>query len=206
MSTQEAIALQRKLSQLVRCVDDPLFKPRFLCGLDAAYDGNTAFVAAAVWDLKAEKIVEIIQARDNVSTDYIPGFLAFREGPLLVRIAAKLQTSPEVFLIDGQGIAHPRRFGLACHIGLALDKSTIGVAKSLLYGRLDGDRMVDPYGVIIGRILNTAGGKKYYVSVGNRISLDTAFGLVQSCIVEEAPSPLRRAHLDSVLLKRSTSS
>src|SRR4029077_11072802 len=118
--------------------------------------GDTAFVAAAVWDTANRKIVETVAMVNSAPTKYVSGFLGFREGPLLVRVAEKLRVRPDVFLIDGQGVAHPRKFGLACHVGLALDKTTIGVAKSRLYGRSDQGNILDPEGEMIGRIL-TAG-------------------------------------------------
>src|SRR5207245_2200508 len=154
-------------------IDDPGFKPRYLCGMDAAYEGDTAFVSASVWDAVNKEIAETVTIVNAVSNKYVPGFLGFREGPLLVKIAEKIRQKPDVFLIDGQGVAHPRRFGLACHVGLALDRPTIGVAKSRLYGKSDDSKILDPEGEVIGRIL-TAQNRKFYVSVGHRISLETA--------------------------------
>jgi deoxyribonuclease V len=172
--------------------------------MDVSYDGDTAFAAAAVWDAANKKMVETATTVNSVLTRYIPGFLGFREGPLLVRVAEKLQVGPDVFLIDGQGVAHPRKFGLACHVGLALDKPTIGVAKSRLYGRSDQGKILDPVGEMIGRII-TAGNRKFYVSVGHRISLQTASDLVQKSIVNGHPSPLRQAHLESIRAKQGGS-
>jgi deoxyribonuclease V len=168
--------------------------------MDAAYEGDTAFVAASVWDVAHMKIIETATIVDRVSTKYVPGFLGFREGPLLVGIAEKVRQKPDVFLIDGQGVAHPRRFGLACHVGLALDRPTIGVAKSRLYGKSDGGKILDPEGMVIGRIL-TARNRKFYVSVGHRISLQTGSDLVEKSIVDGHPSPLRQAHLESLRAK-----
>lgn len=193
--------MQRKLSTRIKSTDDPGFEPRYLCGVDAAYDRNTAFVVAAIWDKLSRRIVETTSAVDEVSTSYVPGFLGFREGPLLVRIAERLRTTPDVFLIDGQGYAHPRKFGLACHVGLVMDKPTIGVAKSRLYGKPQNSNIVDPEDKVIGRIL-AAGHRKFYVSVGHRISLKTASDLVEECIVNGHPSPLREAHLGSIRAKR----
>src|SRR5256712_10702783 len=150
--------------------------------MDAAYEGDTAFVAASVWDATNMEIIETATTVDGVSTKYVPGFLGFREGPLLVRIAEKIRQKPDVFLIDGQGVAHPRRFGLACHVGLALERPTIGVAKSRLYGKTDDGKILDPEGVEIGRIVTTHG-RKFYVSVGNRISLGTASNVVEKSII-----------------------
>ncbi len=201
VDADHAVSLQRDLSTRVKRIDDRDFEPRFLCGMDVAYHGDTAFAAAAVWDATNTKIVETATTVNSVLTRYVPGFLGFREGPLLVRVAEKLRVRPDVFLIDGQGVAHPRKFGLACHVGLALDKPTIGVAKSRLYGRSDQGKILDPGGEIIGRIL-TAGNRKFYVSVGHRISLETASDLVEKSIVKGHPSPLRQAHLESIRAKQ----
>jgi deoxyribonuclease V len=201
VDTDQAASLQRDLSIRVRSIDDPNFEPRFLCGIDVAYDGDTAFVAAAIFDVANAEIIETATVVDSVSTKYVPAFLGFREGPLLVRIAEKMRTRPDVFLIDGQGVAHPRKFGLACHVGLALDKPTIGVAKSRLYGRSHDSKILDTKGEVIGRIL-TAGNRKFYVSIGHRISLKTASDLVEKSIVNGHPSPLRQAHLESIRAKQ----
>jgi deoxyribonuclease V len=201
VDTYHAVSLQRDLSSRVKRIDDHDFEPRFLCGMDVAYDGDTAFAAAAVWDAANKKMVETATMVNSVLTRYVPGFLGFREGPLSVRVAEKLRVRPDVFLIDGQGVAHPRKFGLACHVGLALDKPTIGVAKSRLYGRSDHGKILDPEGEMIGRIL-TAGNRKFYVSVGHRISLQTASDLVEKSIVNGHPAPLRQAHLESIRAKK----
>lgn len=204
VDTEKATALQRKLSAEVIRADDPGFNARFVCGLDVAYEGRAAYVAAAVWDASLKAIVETEQVVDETATEYLPGFLAFREGPMLLRIVSRIQNKPDVFLIDGQGVAHPRGFGLGSHVGLALDKPTVGVAKSRLYGRVEGDFITGANHKVIGRILVSDSGRRFYVSVGHRISLDTAIRTVENCMMDGFPAPLRRAHLDSILLKRRT--
>lgn len=201
VDTDQAISLQRDLSKRVQSIDDPNFEPRYLCGVDAAYEGDTAFVAASVWDVVKMAMIETTTLIDDVSTKYVPGFLGFREGPLVLKVAERIRQRPDVFLIDGQGVAHPRKFGLACHVGLALNRPTIGVAKSRLYGRSEDGKILDPKGDLIGRIL-TARNRNFYVSVGHRISLETATNLVETSIVNGHPSPLRQAHLASVRAKR----
>ena len=196
-----AIALQRELSSDVIRSDDLGFNPRFVCGMDVAYKGRTAYVAAAVWDARLKTIVETQQLVDKTATDYVPGFLAFREGPMLLRAVSRISNTLDAFLIDGQGIAHPRGFGLASHVGLAFDRPTIGVAKSRLYGRVEGDYLIGANDAVIGRILKSETRKKYYVSIGHRVSLETAIKTVQNSMVDGFPAPLRRAHLDSIFLK-----
>jgi deoxyribonuclease V len=199
----QAISLQRDMASRVVPLDDSGFKPRLMCGMDVAYDGDVAFVAAVVWDSEQRKLVEKAGVKDKAQTKYVSGFLGFREGPLLVRIARKLRSTPDLFLVDGQGVAHPRRFGLASHFGLAIEKPTVGIAKSLLYGKNQNELIVDPEGHGIGRIMTANNGRKFYVSVGHRISLETASRLAEGCMVDDHPWPLREAHLDSVRMKRS---
>ena len=169
--------------------------------MDVAYDDEQAFVTAVVWDLEHDHVAERVSCIDHTSVPYIPGLLGFREGPLLLKIAQKLHLRPDVFMIDGQGVAHPRRCGLACQFGLATGKPTIGIAKSLLYGKPDEGMIVDPEGHDIGKIISTSRGKKFFVSVGHRISLGTASQVVENCLRDGHPAPLRQAHLDSVELK-----
>jgi len=204
VDADHAASLQRDLSKRVKSIDDVNFEPRYLCGMDAAYEGGTAFVAASVWDATNMEIIETVTVVDGVTTKYVPGFLGFREGPLLVNIAERIRQKPDVFLVDGQGVAHPRRFGLACHVGLVLDRPTIGVAKSRLYGTSNDNKILDPEGMVIGRILTTRN-RKFYVSVGNRISLETASNVVEKSIVNGHPSPLRQAHLESIRAKQGGS-
>lgn len=199
---EHAISLQRENASRVICIDDPDFNPRLICGLDVSYDNDTAYAAAVVWDIKQRIIVEKLAMSDRVLVRYFPGLLGFREGPILARISEELQTKADVFFVDGQGVAHPRRLGLACQFGLAIDRPTVGVAKSPLYGRVENEMIVDPAGHRIGTVIVSGSGKKFYVSVGHRISLDTASRLVSESIIDGQPVPLKQAHLESELSKR----
>jgi deoxyribonuclease V len=131
-----ARARQREFSLRVVDRTPSGFSPRRVCGLDAAYRGGFGVGVAAVWDLEASCMAETRSVVLRVPVDYAPGLLGFREGPLVVAAAKMLRGSADVFLADGHGVAHPDRFGLACHVGLALDKPTVGVAKSILHGHL----------------------------------------------------------------------
>lgn len=194
------------MSKRVVCADDPSFQPRFLCGIDVAYNGDNAYAAAIVWDSNEKVFVDKALRVDRAAVPYLPGLLGFREGPILLRVSQQLRARPDVFLVDGQGVAHPRRFGLACQFGIALGKTTIGVAKSRLYGKVERDLILDPEGEEIGRIVSDRQAKKFFVSVGHRISLSTASRMVQSCMVDGHPAPLRQAHLEAEMLKRSQAS
>ncbi len=205
VSRDQAIVLQRELASRVIHIDDSGLKPSLLCGMDVSYDGEDATVAAAVWHVKRREFVERIHLKQRVLIGYFPGLLGFREGPLSVSVARRLRSKPDVFLVDGHGAAHPRRFGLACHFGVAVNRPTVGVAKSQLYGKINDNEIVNPEGEIIGHLIVNPNGKKFYVSVGHRISLDTASRLVKDSFVEGHPAPLRQAHLDSIQLKEDSS-
>lgn len=201
----QAADMQQRLSSLVKAVNEPGFNPTLICGLDAAYANDSAVAVAAVWDLSTRRVVEIANFRDETTVDYRPGFFGFREGRLLVGVVAQLDSNPDVLLVDGHGIAHPRRFGLACHVGLALDRATIGVAKSHLYGTIEGETLVDTdRTIIIGRVMKRKSGKPYYVSVGHKISLNKAVELIQRCADSNYPVPLRIAHSEALWLSRKT--
>lgn len=196
-----AATAQNRLSLRVLEESPQGFAPRLLCGLDAAYADDIGVGVAAVWDLQNSSTVEVTSERGRVDVDYIPGLLGFREGPLIVAAAHKLRTNPDVFLVDGHGRAHPRRFGLACHVGLALDRPTIGVAKSRLFGVVKDDELRGAKDILLATILKK-GRSLFYVSVGHRIGLEDAFDVVKSCSRAGHVAPLRIAHLAAVELQR----
>jgi len=134
----EARALQSRLASRVRFVAARR-RPRLVAGLDCALgrDGRHVLAAVVVLEMGSWEIVETADACEPAVFPYIPGLLSFREAPACLAAVEKLTTTPDLFLIDGQGIAHPRRFGLAAHLGLFLDKPAIGCAKSRLVGRFD---------------------------------------------------------------------
>lgn len=200
---ESATAKQQQLSLLIREESPSGFRPRLLCGLDAAYKEDWGVGVAAVWDLQESSLVEASHAVMGISVDYNPGLLAFREGPLVVAAAEKLRSGPDMFLVDGHGRAHPRRFGLACHVGLALNKPTVGVAKSNLYGWVRKGKIVDPDGTLLGRVLESGRNRAFFVSVGHKVSLADAFDAVRSSLVESYPAPLRTAHLEALRLRRN---
>lgn len=183
----EAIAEQDRLRPLVRtegAEPDPL---RWIAGLDVAYAVDESCVAGAVTVLDAAslQVVETVTVLRPVDFPYVPGLLAFREIPALMDALGKLTHVPDLLVCDGYGRAHPRRFGLACHLGVLTDVPTFGVAKTAFIGTFDepgparGDRsdLVDG-GEVIGRVLRTQPKiKPVFVSVGHRISLDVATDL-----------------------------
>ncbi len=191
LSIKEAIQVQSELSKLV-VSEDKLKKPiRSIAGVDASYDKreNICSAAVVVISLPSLEIVECVKSCVKVKFPYIPGLLSFREAPAIVEALSRIKNSPDIILCDGQGIAHPRRFGIACHIGLITDLPTVGVAKSLLIG--DCDEPCDERGSftylrhkdeIIGAALRTRVGiKPIYVSIGHKISLQTAIRVTLEC-------------------------
>lgn len=204
LTPAEAIALQQQLRQRVERVDR-LPEIRHVAGVDVGFEQGGAVTRAAVAVLAFPelRLVETALARRPTQFPYVPGLLSFRELPAVLDALAGLKTPPDVILCDGQGIAHPRRFGIACHLGVLLDLPTIGVGKTRLIGRHaePGDvkgawvPLIDG-GETIGAVLRTrAGVKPVYVSSGHRISLETAIRLTLACVTRyRLPETTRQAH------------
>ena len=198
-SISKAHKAQTCLSKKIIPEDKLPEKISFIAGVDVAYAGELAIGAVAVLNYDSLEIVESQTATCKVKLPYIPTLLSFREIPPAVACIKRLKVQPDVFLADGQGIAHPYRCGFASHLGLALKKSTIGVAKSRLIGEpaeKTGGVFLVQNSQIIGSVLTTrAGSKPVYVSVGNLISLETAIKIVKHCVrTDRIPEPLRQAH------------
>jgi deoxyribonuclease V len=138
LSCKEAIGVQRQLASQVRFTAINK-KPKIIAGLDCAFskDGKRIFASAVVIDLSYFSITETATAIRKVDFPYIPGLLSFREAPACIDAIEKLKSTPDCLIVDGQGIAHPRRLGIASHIGLLIDKPTIGCAKSRLIGTFE---------------------------------------------------------------------
>lgn len=200
----EARAIQESLRGKV-LVRDRLGKIRAVAGIDVGFEkhGTITRAAVVVLDFPGLAPLEQAVARQPTRFPYVPGYLSFREVPAVMAAMKKLHIRPDLILCDGQGLAHPRRFGLACHLGLLLDIPSIGVAKSRLIGTHDevpeqkgGWTALEDDGEIIGAVLRTrAGVKPVYVSVGHRISLATAIDYVMRCTTRyRLPETTRHAH------------
>ena len=196
--------MQRRLRDRVRM--EPLaVDPRRVAGIDVHFERgrNRAWGAACVVELPSLQILEWAVAAARVDVPYQPGFLSFRELPAVAAVLAELGRDPDLLLLDGHGIAHPRRFGLACHAGVEFDLPSIGCAKSRLCGRFDPPSpaklaqadLIDG-GEVIGRVLRSrAGVRPVFVSVGHRITLCQAVANVIGCLDGyRIPLPLRMAH------------
>ncbi|MFF5171635.1 endonuclease V [Micromonospora sp. NPDC000089] len=180
----EAVAVQDRLRPLVDLVGPGPRRPATVAGLDVAYAAGGDLLAAAVTVLDGATLAVVDRAVEvgRPAFDYVPGLFAFRELPALVAALRRLTTPPELLVCDGHGLAHPRRFGLACHLGVVTGLPTIGVGKTPLVGewtapgsrRGDGSPLVHR-GEVVGRVLRTRDGvKPVFVSVGHRMSLDNA--------------------------------
>ena len=178
-------------------------------GCDASYFRGTTFAAASLVDYEKLEPLTIKWLKERTRFPYIPGLLAFREAPSVLRAIRSLRAQSYICLVDAHGLAHPRRFGLACFVGLALDRPTIGVAKSLLYGRVHDERVFDKEERQIAQILSLPGSRKViYVSVGHKISLKDAVKIVRHCLTQRGPVPISLAHEEVTkqkwLLKKSS--
>lgn len=200
----EAIAVQNTLRRRV-VAEDRLGVVRYVAGLDVGPAGEGALVRAAVAVLSFPdlKTADQVVARRPASFPYIPGLLSFREIPALLDALAKLGVTPDLLLCDGQGLAHPRRFGLACHLGVLTGIPSIGVAKSLLVGEhaplppaRGAWRPLVHKGEVVGAALRTrAGVAPVYVSIGHKLSLATAIDYVLACAPKyRLPETTRAAH------------
>jgi deoxyribonuclease V len=201
----EARAVQQALRGRVIAEGDlpPL---RRIAGVDVHYAPRLglAWAAVAVLDAASLDLVESALASVPVSFPYIPGYLSFRETPAVLAALPLLSERPDLLMVDGQGLAHPRRFGIACHIGLLVDIPTIGVAKSRLVGAYEepapergGASPLTVRGQRIGTVLRTRDGvNPLFVSVGHRIGLEAATDLVLATTRgRRLPEPTRIADL-----------
>jgi deoxyribonuclease V len=204
VSVQEAMEIQEHLRGEVVTADDmdPIGR---VAGIDVGFEEGGGITRAAVVVLSFPDLdfCEQSVARLPTMFPYVPGLLSFRETPAALAALVNLRRAPDLLLCDGQGLAHPRRFGLACHIGVLCDIPTIGVAKTRLQGshepvpltRGAWEPLVDA-GEVIGAVLRTRTGvKPVYVSIGHKVSLPTAIDFVLQCAPRyRLPEPARRAH------------
>jgi len=185
-----------------------------VAGFDVAYLDDEAIAAAVTMDYDSLRVVEEKTIKGKVSFPYIPTFLGFREGPLLIRLAKDLKSMPDVLMINAQGIAHPLFCGCASHVGVSINKPTIGVTGSKLCGEYEssfekvGDTAPLKYqGRTVGAALLSKGGcKPIFISVGHMISLETSIEIVKHFVTgHKFPEPLRLAHQLANKIRREAS-
>lgn len=208
----QARALQHILKNKVRV--KPLTKqPRFVAGLDAAFTGDRVIGAACLFRYPDLTLIEETYAERKAEFPYVPGFLSFREGPVLIAVMDILPIKPDLILVDGQGIAHPLGLGLASHMGLLLNLPSIGCAKSRLVGEYEEPGLqrgswspLFYHNRMVGAVMRTRENvKPLFISPGHRIDLKDSIGVVMTCVSRyRIPEPLRRADFLSKKMKRAS--
>ena len=192
MTYADAIRLQKNIAKKVVSAKDGFGEISRICGVDIAYSGSNssaAYCSAVIMDRNMQQLVESVDVQTIVKYPYVPGLLMLREAEPIFYTLKLLKNTYDLLLIDGHGLLHPRKCGLACYIGVTLNKPTIGVAKSRLCGTVRPDGFVELDGEILGYAIS----KKLYISVGHRITLKTAIALVRELGIE----PLRLADINS---------
>lgn len=206
MTEQEAINIQQELKQQVILSDQLPATITLIAGVDVEYDKDSETIAGAfvLLDYNTLEVVEVATHCMEATFPYIPGLFSFREMPVLLKAWEKLTRKPDIIICDGQGRAHPRRFGLACHMGVILDKPTLGCGKTRLFGQFEppaeergaiSPLLAEDDGEHIGNALRTQQGiNPVFVSSGHKLSLETATSLVLKMTVDyRLPETTRKA-------------
>ncbi|MCS7145848.1 MAG: endonuclease V [Nitrososphaerota archaeon] len=190
------IRLQLTLSPLIKVSPLDVSRVETLCGLDVSYSGEEGVAAAVLWSRVERRVVESAAFRGAVLTPYVPGLLYVREAPLMLAAIRRLSRVPDLLLIDGHGLAHPRRAGLASIVGLLADTPSIGVAKSMLYGEARLEEGVECIVVgdeRVGVVFRDDRGRRFYVSLGHRVDFGSVLRIIGQ-LGSDLLSPLREAH------------
>jgi deoxyribonuclease V len=208
----EAAAIQRALRERV-VLEGDLSGVRYLAALDASHPTRFSKVqgpsvaAAVLWDRVEGRVVEVATAGvpEAELFPYVPGFLSFREAPSYLAALGRLSRAPEMLLVDGMGVAHPRAFGIASHLGVHLDLPSIGVGKTLLYGRPEAElpqeagstvRLIGREGPVGWLLRSRSGVQPLVVSPGHRVGMEESLEFVRSLLGKtRLPEPLRQAHI-----------
>jgi deoxyribonuclease V len=212
VTPKEAIEIQQRLRSMVSVagLDE---EPHLVAGCDISFDKGSDVIYTGIVVLELPVLIEVGRSTTiaQVKFPYIPGLLSFRESPALLEAWEKLEVQPDLVMIDGQGYAHPRRFGIASHFGVLIDLPTVGCAKTVLVGKYEEpDAKAGSYSPLIdreeliGAALRTQDGvNPVFVSVGHRINLESAIEVVMRCTKEyRIPEPTRQAHLLVNALRR----
>jgi len=201
----EAVKVQRDLSSRI-ILEPPKIEPKLVAGADVSYSkgSDLFFSGVVVLEISQMNVIEEVTAQGKVDFPYIPGLLSFRESPILIKAFENLKNIPDVVILDGQGVAHPRGLGIASHIGLILDTPTIGCAKNILVGRYEepgieaGEHTPIIFnGKTVGAVLRTKRNvSPVFVSPGHKMDIQTAIDIVmKTCRGYRIPEPTRQAHL-----------
>lgn len=204
VAASEAKQIQRELASQVSTKNE-VQQVHLVGGVDLAAGNRytTARGAVVVLQYPEMLLVEQSVVERRLDFPYVPGLLSFRESPVIIEACERLSATPDLFLVDGQGFAHPRRFGFACHLGLLLDTPTIGCAKSILCGEHDeiaqeagsSANLIDREEIIGAAVRTRAGVKPVYVSIGHKVDLEASVDWVIACCRGyRLPEPIRLAH------------
>ncbi len=213
VSIQDAFQIQKELTRKLLFEDDT-DDPALIAGVDVAFSRarDLLYAAIVVFDAETMQPVEVASAAQQPVFPYVPGLLTFREGPVVLQAYEKLKLEPDLVMFDGQGIAHPRGLGLAAHMGVILDKPSIGCAKSRLVGEFKEPkqkrgamRTLSLHRKKVGVVLRTRDNTKpLFVSPGHRITIETAVKRVlEAGRGYRLPEPTRLAHYEAARAKRA---
>lgn len=212
VTPREAARIQLRIRERLE-LTDRLPRIRCVAGADLAYDAkyNRAIAGVVIYHYPEMEEIERVWAESPITFPYVPGLLSFREIPALLKVFARVRNVPDLIFYDGHGYAHPRRFGIACHLGVLLDRPTVGCAKSLLVGthgnlpeRAGSRTLLRDGDEILGAVLRTRDGvNPIYVTQGHRISLVRAVKFVSSVLDGyRVPRPTRDADRFVAAVKR----
>lgn len=201
MDFEQLLDEQRRLSSKI-ILDDQFSSIDYVAGVDSSYLDNKIITAAVLVDYKSKKVLKREHVIDKIDFPYIPGFLFYREGKNTLKAIDKLSPRPNIILIDGGGINHPRKIGLASHIGVILEKPTIGVTKKMFYGScIDPTEVGESNPIILDdMVIGYAYKPKkqanpIYITPGNLISVNSAFEVTKNLIYKyKLPIPIQEAH------------
>jgi len=204
ISNSETILLQKKLALKVITKNILPKKIKQICGVDVSYRNDFAYCSAVILDKNNMSVIESKNSKLKSTAKYITGLFMLKESKPILHTLKKLEKSFDILLVDGNGQLHPRQCGLACYIGLKIDKPVIGVAKSLLCGKIRPDSNVEYQGKVLGYEIKQ-NKKKIYVSVGHKINLKTAVKIIKELTVNGNwyPEPLRIADFNSKHIAKS---
>jgi deoxyribonuclease V len=213
VTPRQAIAIQKRLAGCI-ATDGPGQPVHTVAGIDAAFtnDARSCIAGIVVWDMAARSVLEEVWALRPLRFPYVPGLLTFREAPAILAALRKLRHVPDALMCDGHGLAHPRRFGIACHVGYLTGIPSVGCGKSRLIGgdvtpgrrRGSSVPLVDR-GQVIGSVVRTQDkAKPVYASIGHRFSLENAEALILACSTRyRLPEPTRLADQLVARIKRT---
>ncbi|HEV8386579.1 MAG TPA: endonuclease V [Nitrososphaera sp.] len=195
----DALKVQLEIARQVIDRDD-FGEINSVCAVDVAYDDSNAYCSAVVMSRSGEPI-ESANTMSKIESPYVPGLLMLRESPPIIRTLEKIRNGYDLLLVDGHGLLHPRKCGIACYLGVKLDKPTIGIAKSLLCGTLRNNGSIELDGEILGHTIGE-GRKMLYISVGHRISLGSAVSLALELGKGTTPEAMKQADKNSKEFKK----